>query len=90
MGVHDARLHDALALALAHRGSHAQVKDEQGQQVEKRRERDGMAGLEHTGGHHRGNRIGGVVKAVHEVKGDGHEDEQGYDPEGGLCSLHAR
>ncbi len=84
VGVHHPRLDDALADG----GRHAQVEDEDGDEVEEGGEHHRLPRLEHAGGNHRGDRVGGIVEAVHEVEHDGHRDEQRHDPQGGLYGLH--
>ena len=69
--VHHAGLDDALA----HRGRHAEVEDEDRHHVEEGGEGHRLAGLEHAGGNDRGDRVGRVVEAVHEVEGQGQDDQ---------------
>nr|GEU28419.1 hypothetical protein [Tanacetum cinerariifolium] len=68
--------------ALAHRGSHRElVEHENGHEVEERGHGDGRLRLEHAGGHHRGNRIGGVMEAVHEVEHQREGDQNAQHPD---------
>ena len=64
--------HAGLGNALADRCRHAQVEDEDRDQVEEGREQHRLAGAQHTGGDDRGDGVGGVVEAVGVV-------EQQYD-----------
>ena len=82
--VHHPRLHDALADG----GRHAQVKDEDRDQVEEGREHHRRGRLEHAGGDHGGDRVRRVVEAVHEVERQGQRHQQDHHPEGGLDGFH--
>ncbi|MCY1462124.1 hypothetical protein D9M71_798640 [compost metagenome] len=73
----------------AYGGRHLQVKDEDRDDVAHRRHRDRMVRLEHAGGHHRGDRVGRVVKAVHEVEQQRERHQQGDHPQAHLNGLHA-
>jgi hypothetical protein len=57
--------------ALADRRRHAQVEDEDRDEVEEGGEHHRLPGLEHAGGHDGGDRVRGVVEAVHEVEQPG-------------------
>ena len=64
MRIHHTRLHNAFA----NRSRHTEVKDENGNKVEKRRKQDGLARLQNTGRNYGGNGVRRVMKAIHEIK----------------------
>ncbi len=59
---------------------HAQVEDEDGDEVEESRKQHGLRGPQHTRGDHGGDGVGGVVEAVHEVEHDGQGHQHDHDP----------
>ena len=84
--VDDARLDDALADG----GRHLELEDEDRHHVEEGGKSHRVLRLEHAGGHHRGDRVGRVVEAVHEVECQGQRHQHDHHPEGGLRGLHRR
>jgi len=76
MGVHHARIGNALADG----GGHAEVEHEDRHKVEKGRKDNGLRGFEHTRGNHGGNRVGRVMKPVHEVEQNGQRHQHDHDP----------
>ena len=72
---------------LAHRGGHAQVKEEHGDDVEECRPEDCLPGLEHAGGNHGRNGVRRVVKAVHEVERQRQRNQQNQ-REGNRAEIH--
>jgi hypothetical protein len=67
--------------ALAHRGRHLELEDQDRQHVEESREGNRLLGLEHTRRDDGGDGIGGVVEAVHEVERHSQRDQHRDDPE---------
>ena len=84
MGVHHPWLHNALA----HRGGHTQVKDQDGHHIEEGRKQHRLPGLEHAGGHHGRNRVGGIMKPVHEIEQDREHHQQHHHPQSRLYGFH--
>jgi hypothetical protein len=74
--VDDLRVDDALA----DRGGHLQVEDEDRDEVEERGEGDRVVRLQHAGGDDRGDGIRRVVQPVHEVEQQGEGDEEDQHP----------
>ena len=66
----DARVDDSLGDRLGDLGP----EDCKGDEVPERRPRDGLDRREHTRRHHRGDRVRGIVKPVHEVEQEGEGD----------------
>ena len=84
--VDDAGLDDALA----DRRRDAEVEDEDRDDVEEGGEDDRLLRLEHAGRDDGGDRVGGVVEAVHEVERDRQHDQHRDDAERDLGSCHRR
>ena len=80
--------HAGLDNALAHRGRHTELKDKNCNQVKGGRKYNRLSGFKHPGGHHRRDRIGRIMKAIHEVEGNGQKNQHGHDPKGRLYALH--
>ena len=59
---------DGIDDALADGRRHFQVEDEDGDEVEERRPRHRVMRAQHAGRDDRGNRVRGVVKAIHEIE----------------------
>ena len=76
MGIHNAGLNNALADSR----SNAQMKNKDGNEIEESGEQHRLTRLENTRGDDGGNRIGGIMKAIHEVKNDGQTHQQGHNP----------
>ncbi|MPN55101.1 hypothetical protein SDC9_202780 [bioreactor metagenome] len=88
---HDMRVNDArLNNPLAHGCRHTEVEDENRHNVEERGKCHGLSRFENPRGNHGGNRIGSVVKAVHEIEQQGEHHQQNHNPEGCLYRLHDR
>ena len=79
-----ARQHDALA----DRGRHLELEDEDRDDVEEGGEQHRLLRLEHAGGDDGGDRVGRVVETVHEVEQHRQHDQQRDDPEGNLDVFH--
>src|SRR5450830_1297338 len=73
--------HTRIGNALAHRRRHAEVEDEDGDKVEEGRKHHGLPGLQNPCGHHRGDRIGRIMEAIHEVEHQGHGDQHHDSPQ---------
>ena len=80
--------HTWLHNAFTDGGGHAEVKNKNGDNVEEGGKDDCLARFEHPGRNHRGNGVGSVVKAVHEVEQDGKHHQHHDDPQGSLYSFH--
>ena len=86
MRVHNARLHDALA----HRGRHTEVKNKNRHEIEKRREEHRLPRAQDASGDHGGNRVGRIMKAIHEVKGQRQAHQKHHHPQSRLHAFHCR
>ena len=80
MGIDHTGVHNALADG----GRHTQVKNKYGNEIEHRGKQHRLAGFQHAGGHHGGNRVGRVVEAVHEIKCECQQHQQHHHPQGHL------
>src|SRR5690606_19849125 len=67
--------------ALADGRRHFELENKDRSNITKRRECHRMLRLEHAGGNHRGNGVGGIVKAVHKVEHQCQKHQQNHDPE---------
>jgi hypothetical protein len=65
---------------LADRGGHLELEDPQRGKIEESGKRHGLLGRQCAGRDYRRNRIGAVVKPVHEVEGQRHENKQHQRP----------
>ena len=75
---------------LADRRSDAQMKDEDRDDVEERREDDRLLRLQHAGRDDGGDRVRRIVKAVHEVERERERDQQRDDAERDFGRRHGR
>jgi len=75
--------------ALADGRRHLELEDENRDDVEEGRPRHRLVRLEHAGGDDGGDRVGGIVEAVHEIEHQCQTDQQHHDPQADFESRHA-
>ena len=85
MQINHARVYHALAYGRRH----AVGEDEKGNAVKEGRKSHGMKRFEHACGNHGGDRVGGIMKTIHEVKHQGQHDQHEDDPQAWDYCFHS-